>query len=88
MDHIDGAVPPELVADRNRAVAALDITWARRMFPGAPDADVLAALHKARYHMAAMPPALRVESARWMRDHGLKDALGLEPSLDLAPTWG
>lgn len=65
-----------LRADRNRALAALDLAWGRRMFPGALDADILVAMHKARYHSTDVPRELRHQSAQWLKDGGHTDALG------------
>lgn len=89
MQHIatPDAAHDELVKDRKRAIAALDLAWGRRMFPGAPDFDVLTAMHKARYHMGEMAPNLRAASARWLHDRGLRDALGLPIDLTQIPTW-
>jgi hypothetical protein len=91
MQHLVGnpqADNADLVKDRRRAIAALDVAWGRRMFPGAPDADVLVALHKARYHMGEMAANLRAESARWLHARGIPDALGLPIDLTAIPTWG
>lgn len=66
--------------DMVRALSSLDLDWARRMFPGAPAEDLVTALHKARYHCTDLPRALRHQSAQWLRDRHLPDALG-EPVL-------
>lgn len=75
--HLDdlAAVEP-LMADRRRALASFDLSWGRRLFPGAPDADIEIAMHKARYHAADIAPALRIESARWLHARHLPDILG------------
>jgi hypothetical protein len=70
----------KLQPDRLRALRALDMDWARRMFPGAPDEDILIALHKARYHCTDLPRVDRHQSAQWLRERFLPDALG-EPVL-------
>lgn len=85
---IDDRTHDALVKDRKRAIAALDMDWGRRMFPGAPDDEVLTALHKARYHMGEMALNLRAESARWLHARGINDALGLSIDLTAIPTWG
>lgn len=84
---IDDRTHDDLVKDRPRAIAALDMDWGRRMFPGVPDFDVLTAMHKARYHMGEMAPNLRAESARWLHERGLRDALGMPIDLTAIPTW-
>jgi hypothetical protein len=84
---IDDPHHAALVKDRRRAIAALDLDWGRRMFPGVPDAEVLAAMHKARYHMGEMALNLRAESAVWLHEHGLRDALGQPVNLAAIPTW-
>lgn len=81
------AAHDELVKDRKRAIAALDLAWGRRMFPGAPDFDVLTAMHKARYHMGEMDAKLRAESGLWLQQRGLRDALGQFIDLTQIPTW-
>lgn len=66
-----------LRADKMRALLAMDLDWGRRMFPGAPDADIEIAMHKARYHLNALPLSARMQSAQWLRERNLADALGL-----------
>lgn len=65
-----------LRSDFVRAMLAMDLSWGRRMFPGAPDADIEIAMHKARYHADDIPVKYRQQSARWLHERGLKDALG------------
>jgi hypothetical protein len=65
-----------LATDKVRALMAMDLDWGRRMFPGAPDADIEIAMHKARYHLDALPMKARAESALWLHERRLPDALG------------
>lgn len=58
------------------AVMAMDLSWGRAMFPGAPDADIEIAMHKARYHATDVPRWYRHQSAQWLRERNLPDALG------------
>lgn len=75
--HIDDLAHAEtLLAGRRRALASLDLSWGRRLFPGAPDGDVEVAMHKARYHASDIEPALRIESAKWLHARRLPDILG------------
>jgi len=66
----------ELRKDMRRALLALDLDWGRRMFPGAPDADIEIALHKARYHATDISRHARHQSAQWLKARHLADALG------------
>lgn len=65
------------IAERNRALANLDMEYARKMFPGASSDYVrLAAMHKARYEMVSLPAELRHESGLWLRLNGFKRLTG------------
>ena len=66
--------------DRNRALLALDVSYMRAYFPGAPESDLLEAMHKARYHATDLARLPRLQSAQWLRDRHMRDALG-EPIL-------
>lgn len=63
----------EFVAVRNKALATLDMDFARSMIgdPSADDETLLAAMHKARFEVPDMPDALRHESRRWLEAHGM-----------------
>lgn len=62
----------EFVAVRNKALATLDLYFARSMIPDCTDEEtLLAALHKARFEVPDMPDALRHESRRWLESRGL-----------------
>ena len=63
------------MVERDRALIALDLTWAGRKLdlPEADDFVLLIAMHKARYNIPSIPAALRRESATWLRYHGLCD---------------
>jgi hypothetical protein len=63
--------------ERNQALRTLDLAWARGLIPGGNEEALLVALHKVRYHCAAIEPALRIESAEWLRTRGLHDLGGL-----------
>lgn len=66
---------------RNRALANLDMEYARRMIPLASSDDVrLVALHKARYDCTQIASELRHESGAWLRKQGLSRVTG-EPLL-------
>lgn len=66
-------------AERNAALIALDIEWARRNahenwdpsrnFPG--DDVLMTSMHKARVEIVAMPAELRLASVEWLRAGGL-----------------
>lgn len=59
------------IVERNAALAALDMDYARRMMPDATDDYVrLLVMHKARYETTTMPRELRHESAEWLRSRG------------------
>jgi len=65
----------DYIKDRNRALAALDIEWARRMMPGAGDDVLLRDLHRARYDCVQIERDLRLQSAEWLRARGLRGML-------------
>lgn len=74
-------VPEEDVAayvrERDKALARLDMEWARRTMPNASSDEVrLIAMHKARYHSLGVSSRKRRASARWLFDHCYKDLLG------------
>lgn len=59
------------LATRNRALAYMDLEWARRQFPRALNDDVLLlAMHRARYECKALPDYMRRGSAEWLREGG------------------
>jgi predicted NAD/FAD-binding protein len=68
-------------ADRNKALMALDIEWARKMMPDARNDHVrLAAMHKGRYECTDLDNAARHTSGEWLRQHGYGRMTG-EPLL-------
>lgn len=74
--HLHDPTQAKIMADKRRALLAMDLDWGRRMFPGAPDADIEIAMHKARYHLGDLPLRVRMQSAQWLRERNLADALG------------
>jgi hypothetical protein len=54
------------VKERDEALAALDLEWARKRQPGISDAVALMAMHKARYEAVNIASDLRQESRRWL----------------------
>lgn len=63
--------------ERNRALRALDIGYARRLMPTATGDDVrLMAMHKARYECTDLEPELRHASADWLRERGFSRMSG------------
>lgn len=56
--------------ERDAALKALDVEWARRRFPYADTATLLLSLHKARYACTTIPAEYRHESGRWLRERG------------------
>lgn len=68
----------EFMRERDKALIALDIGWARQMI-GRIDDDfmLLVAMHRARYNIPSIPDALRHESAAWLRAHDMADIEGV-----------
>ena len=67
-----------MIRERNNALIALDLTWARNvMGHHAHDLTLLAAMHKARYDIPSIPDALRHESAAWLRAHKMTGMFGM-----------
>lgn len=71
----------EYIAARNKALVELDVEWGRASISaisgGYVDEQVImAALHKARYEVPAIPPTLRRESREWLEAHGFSRLLG------------
>jgi len=62
---------------RNIELERMNLDWGRAYFPGAPDADIEIAMHKARYHSTDLPRAVRHQSAHWLRERNHADAAGL-----------
>jgi len=76
----------DLLAERNAALLALDLRWARRMVGDHPnDEMLLASLHKARVECLGLPDGPRQESCRWLLAHGMKRLTGLPPDPDHLP---
>lgn len=67
--------------ERNRALLAIDMKWARQMMPDATsDHVLLVAMHKARYECPDLDNAARHASGEWLRQHGYR-RLGGHPLL-------
>ena len=62
-----------LLAERNRALVEMDITYLRRMLPTATNDEVrIMSAHKARYECTALPNEVRHASRAWLAERGLK----------------
>lgn len=68
----------EFIVERNAALRALDLSWARKQaaeasvrlgVPMPSPEGMIGALHNARYHCKDIEPELRRESAAWLREH-------------------
>lgn len=68
----------QYLAERNAAFESLNIDWAIRQAPYMSREVAEIALHKGRYECVTMPPALRHESAMWLRERGFKRMSGDE----------
>lgn len=67
----------EWIAERDRAFANDDLSWAAKMLPDASSPQVVeAAFHKARHQCLAAPEEKRIESRDWLADRDLSDLLG------------
>lgn len=63
--------------DRNAAFEAGDISWAKKMMPGASsDRVVEMAFHKARIECTEVSRRVRLESLAWLRGRGLTRMTG------------
>lgn len=72
--------------ERNAALAALDMEWARQMMPTASNDHVrLTAMHKARYDCTDIADEQRHQSGDWLRQHGYgrRDGTPLMPAGEL-----
>ena len=59
--------------ERDKALATLDMAWAKRVMPHATNDEVrLVAMHKARYDTVSIAPDLRHQSAEYLRSRGLQ----------------
>lgn len=61
----------DFLAERNKALAKMDMDYAEKMMPKARHEVRLMAMHKARYECTAIAPVLRSESGEWLRNNGL-----------------
>lgn len=78
----------DYIRQRNRALMALDMDWARKVMPFPADDTVrLMAMHKARVHCVHLTDEARRESQRWLVERGLTDHLGMQIDLN-APLPG
>ncbi len=74
------------VAERDQALATLDMEYARKMIPAASSDEVrLIALHKARYEAVSIDPILRHSSGVWLKKRGYRRLGGMDflPSEEL-----
>ena len=68
----------DFLKKRNKALATLDMKYAREMRPDATDDETrLVAMHKARYEVTSLDPSLRHESENYLRRHGYHRMGGL-----------
>lgn len=75
---IPGEPFEDWISGRDKAVATLDMEYARKMMPGAASDEVrLCAMHKARYEMKRIAPELRHESRAWLEKNGYKRFMDL-----------
>ena len=65
------------LAERNRMAVELDVETARKIYPTMSIESMLPMLHKLRYEITNIDPALRHESRAWLEQHGLKRYQGL-----------
>lgn len=73
MDELEQAM-----RERDAALTALDMDYARRLMPDASSDEVrLAAMHKARYETTTMARELHHASGAWLRAHGYERYGGL-----------
>lgn len=56
------------MTERDRALIALDLEYARGLMPATTDEVRLVAMHKARYEVASIPRELRHASGAWLRE--------------------
>lgn len=85
-DPVSYASANDYILERNKALTDLDMRWARRMavqggkkgyLGGMTDEELLAGMHKARYHIPGIARELRLESAAFLRERGLGDLFGV-----------
>lgn len=68
----------KFVTERNAALAALDMDYARSHNPhGFSDGVLLMGMHKARYECIGLAPELRHASAVWLGERGYKRLTGM-----------
>lgn len=73
-------------ARRDKALAELDMEWAReQMLTASSDEVRLISMHKARYEAVNIEPALRLESKAWLQERGYGRLYGL-PFTEELPT--
>jgi hypothetical protein len=77
----------KFLARRNRALADLDLEYAKEVTGSDNEEILLMALHKARYECVQLDDDLRNFSALWLRQHGYKrdDGSDLLPHGELPP---
>lgn len=64
------------LAERNAALIALDESYVASTVPKAPPGMRLTILHKSRYEVTNIAPALRHESRKWLAERGLSRMTG------------
>lgn len=62
---------------RNKALAELDLSFAKQEHPEGSDEVLLVALHKARVDCTDLPDQLRLESVEWLRERGFSRIDGM-----------
>ena len=65
------------LARRNKALAELDLSFAKQEYPEGSDEVLLVALHKARVDCTDLPDPLRLDSVEWLRERGFSRVSGL-----------
>lgn len=58
------------VKERDDALTALDLDWARKQAPGLRTESLLCGMHKARYEATRIAPELRHASRHWLEENG------------------
>lgn len=64
-------------AERDIALAALDLSWAAKIWPDKTDDERLVALHQTRYETTTLPDPVRLFSRSWLEVNGHGRALGI-----------
>lgn len=59
-----------MLAERDTALIALDLEWARKRDPRLTEHALLIGMHKARYECINIPADLREQSRAWLEQYG------------------